>query len=183
MSVTRSRLDTVGLSGFGWRSLIKTEEEGSSFSQAVILDDEFNEIHQLKQFPFSSEYARSSVLVRTVSQDGETIGDLEVLVKGAPEFIRKLCHGETIPSNYSDRLESLSKEGYRILAMGRKLFPGWKPHKVMAMSREQLESDLEFVGFLIFKNNLKPESAQVIKPRFPIILPIFLTDVGDKIFF
>ena len=137
----------------------------------------------MKQFPFSSEYARSSVLVRTVSQDGETIGDLEVLVKGAPEFIRKLCHGETIPSNYSDRLESLSKEGYRILAMGRKLFPGWKPHKVMAMSREQLESDLEFVGFLIFKNNLKPESAQVIKPRFPIILPIFLTDVGDKIFF
>jgi len=62
--------------------MIKTEEEGSSFSQAVILDDENNEIHQLKQFPFSSEYARSSVLVRTVSQDGESIGDLEVLVKG-----------------------------------------------------------------------------------------------------
>ena len=61
---------------------IKTEEEGSSFSQAVILDDENNEIHQLKQFPFSSEYARSSVLVRTVSRDGESIGDLEVLVKG-----------------------------------------------------------------------------------------------------
>ena len=56
------------------------EEEGSSFSQAVILDDENNEIHQLKQFPFSSEYARSSVLVRTVSQG--SVGDLEVLVKG-----------------------------------------------------------------------------------------------------
>ena len=171
------------------------EEEGSSFSQAVILDDENNEIHQLKQFPFSSEYARSSVLVRTVSRDGGSVGDLEVLVKGrdsrttlfrlrlrcpglgmilvheslvkgAPEFIRKLCHGKTLPSNYLERLESLSKEGYRILAMGRKLFPGWKPHKVMAMSREQLESDLEFVGFIIFKNNLKPESKQVIQARF-----------------
>ena len=50
--------------------------------------------------------------------------------------------------------------------MGRKLFPGWKPHKVMGMSREQLESDLEFVGFIIFKNNLKPESKQVIQARF-----------------
>ena len=36
----------------------------------------------------------------------------------------------------------------------------------MAMSREQLESDLEFVGFIIFKNNLKPESKQVIQARF-----------------
>lgn len=88
------------------------------------------------------------------------------LVIGAPEFIRKLCYGKTLPSNYLERLESLSKEGYRILAMGRKLFPGWKPHKVMAMSREQLESDLEFVGFIIFKNNLKPESKQVIQARF-----------------
>ena len=61
---------------------MKMEEEGSSFSQAVILDDENNEIHQLKQFPFSSEYARSSVLVRTVSRDGGSVGDLEVLVKG-----------------------------------------------------------------------------------------------------
>ena len=90
----------------------------------------------------------------------------ESLIIGAPEFIRKLCHGKTLPSNYLERLESLSKEGYRILAMGRKLFPGWKPHKVMTMSREQLESDLEFVGFIIFKNNLKPESKQVIQARF-----------------
>ena len=36
----------------------------------------------------------------------------------------------------------------------------------MTMSREQLESDLEFVGFIIFKNNLKPESKQVIQARF-----------------
>ena len=33
----------------------------------------------------------------------------------------------------------------------------------MELPRDQIESNLQFIGFIIFKNNLKPSSAEVIQ--------------------
>ena len=87
-----------------------------------------------------------------------------VLTKGAPEKLEELCLPSSLPSDFTSKLVELARAGYRVVALaGRELQPNINLLKVHKMTREDAESGLNFLGFLVMQNTLKPESAGVIE--------------------
>ena len=54
--------------------------------------------------------------------------------------------------------------GYRVIALSvRHLAPNFNLLKVQRMEAADAEKDVDFLGFVVLENRLKPESAPVIK--------------------
>ena len=54
--------------------------------------------------------------------------------------------------------------GYRVIALSvRHLAPSFNLLKVQRMETSDAEKDVDFLGFVVLENRLKPESAPVIK--------------------
>lgn len=115
------------------------------------------ELGVLKQFEFVSQLRRASVIVR---QFGAKYGD--IYVKGAPECMKDICKAESFPSDYEDLLSFYTHRGFRVIAVATKRIPKLSWMKVQKMKREEAESELEFLGFIIFENKLKPSTAGII---------------------
>ena len=65
--------------------------------------------------------------------------------------------------DYEDLLSYYTHRGFRVIACATKHIDtlGWK--EVQQMTRHEAESDLEFLGFIIFENKLKPTTTEVIE--------------------
>ncbi|CAH2318429.1 cation-transporting ATPase 13A2 isoform X2 [Pelobates cultripes] len=112
----------------------------------------------LQRFPFSSSLQRMSVITKL---PGSLHCDL--YLKGAPEMVASLCRNETVPPDFSAMLRQYTQDGYRVLAFGYKTLPSINSFEdAQAMARESAERELTFLGFLVMKNVLKPETAPVI---------------------
>lgn len=107
----------------------------------------------LKRFSFSSALKRMSVVC--VATDGRT----QVLTKGAPEVIRNMLID--VPEWYDATYEKFASNGDRVLALAMKQLKS-TPGNLKNYSREIAESDLKFVGFLLFSCPLKADSTQAI---------------------
>ncbi|KAI1355041.1 hypothetical protein F5Y01DRAFT_272143 [Xylaria sp. FL0043] len=116
------------------------------------------ELGILRSFEFVSQLRRASVIVRGFGQQS---GD--VYVKGAPECMRDICRPESFPTDYDELLSYYTHKGYRVIACATKHMKKLSWVKSQKMTREQVEADLEFVGFIIFENKLKPTTAAVLK--------------------
>lgn len=79
----------------------------------------------------------------------------KIIVKGSPEMLEELC--KSVPSDFKQVLDSLTNQGYRVIAFGQ------KPIEDADQDREVLEKDLEFLGLLVMINNLKEVSAATIQ--------------------
>jgi Mg2+-importing ATPase len=93
----------------------------------------------ITQLPFDFERKRDSLVVASE-------GTVELITKGAPEAILAVCtmtEAEKITAQ--DLFTELSSEGFRVLAIATKVFPGDK--KDYAVSDE---SALIFLGFVAF---------------------------------
>ncbi|CAG8392173.1 unnamed protein product [Penicillium salamii] len=115
------------------------------------------ELGVLRSFEFVSQLRRASVVVRQYGDNGASF-----FVKGAPESIKDICLPGSLPSDYEDLLSYYTHKGYRVIACATKYERKLSWTKVQKMSREDAESDLEFLGFIIFENKLKPSTAGVI---------------------
>lgn len=83
-------------------------------------------------------------------------------VKGAPEIIKNML--SSIPDNYDSTYLSLSRRGARVLALGYRKLPGpLSSQDLRELTREELEKNLIFAGFVIISCPLKPDSKAVIK--------------------
>uniref|UniRef100_A0A4W3IJR9 ATPase 13A3 n=1 Tax=Callorhinchus milii TaxID=7868 RepID=A0A4W3IJR9_CALMI len=117
------------------------------------------EIGIVRQFPFSSALQRMSVVARVLGEKR-----MDVYVKGAPETIADLCKVETVPKHFSKILEDYTKQGFRVIALAhRKLESKLTWHKVQTVSRDIIESNLEFLGLIIMQNKQKPETPGVLE--------------------
>jgi cation-transporting ATPase 13A2 len=112
----------------------------------------------LKSFEFVSHLRRASVVVR---QFGSKSGS--IYVKGAPEVMKDICRPDTFPTDYEELLAFYTHRGFRVIACATKTIPKLNWLKTQKMRREEAESELDFVGFIIFENKLKPSSAPVIE--------------------
>ncbi len=130
----------------------------------------------LKSFEFVSQLRRASVIVRTFGRQG---GD--IYVKGAPESMRDICIPETgicshprstrsyqsniliVPENYEETLSYYTHKGYRVIACATKHIERLPWVRSQKMKRHEVEADLEFVGFIVFENKLKPTTEAVLK--------------------
>ncbi|KAJ5501698.1 ATPase P-type K/Mg/Cd/Cu/Zn/Na/Ca/Na/H-transporter [Penicillium expansum] len=115
------------------------------------------ELGVLRSFEFVSNLRRASVVVRKFGDNGANF-----FVKGAPESIKDICIPGTLPSDYEDLLNYYTHKGYRVIACASKYERKLSWMKVQKMSRTDAESNLEFLGFIIFENKLKPSTAGVI---------------------
>ncbi|KAF2005497.1 hypothetical protein P154DRAFT_616294 [Amniculicola lignicola CBS 123094] len=116
------------------------------------------ELGVLKQFEFVSQLRRASVIVR---QFGSKSG--QIYVKGAPECMKDICKPNSFPTDYEDLLHYYTHRGFRVIACASKTIDKLNWLKVQKMRREEAESELDFVGFIIFENKLKPSTTGVIE--------------------
>ncbi|NXB46669.1 AT134 ATPase, partial [Leucopsar rothschildi] len=109
----------------------------------------------LHQFPFSSALQRMSVIAQEIG------GDPQAFIKGAPEIVAMLCRAETVPSNFESKLLLYTAQGLRVIGLACKSLQGGK--LPAALTREEVESDLTFLGLLIMENRLKRETKPVLE--------------------
>jgi len=77
--------------------------------------NEIIEIGIIQQYQFSSSLQRMSVIVRASGSD-----DFRAYTKGSPEMIINLSKTETVPKDISLILNRFTRQGFRVIAMGRR---------------------------------------------------------------
>lgn len=118
-----------------------------------------HDIGIVREFSFTSSLQRMAVITRKISDK-----HFNVYCKGSPEMIATLCRPETIPIDFNEKLNYYAQQGYRIIAMAYKSLDRKLTYpKVQRISRDKVESELEFLGFVILENRLKPNSEKVIQ--------------------
>ncbi|KAI0644110.1 endoplasmic reticulum Ca-transporting P-type ATPase [Trametes meyenii] len=108
-----------------------------------------------RRFQFSSALKRMS----TVSSlpNGRCI----VAAKGAPETIKRFL--ASVPPQYDETYKWYTRRGSRVLALGIKETDSMTIDKINKLPRDQVESDLQFAGFLVFHCPLKPDAIEALK--------------------
>ncbi|XP_064642626.1 polyamine-transporting ATPase 13A3-like isoform X2 [Lineus longissimus] len=112
----------------------------------------------IRQFTFSSQLQRMSVIVRQLGAD-----HMEIFAKGAPEKIAGLCMKETVPEDFHEVLHRYTMQGFRVIATAFKPLQqniSWA--QVQRIKRDKVESELRFLGLVIMQNALKPQTTPVI---------------------
>lgn len=112
----------------------------------------------LKRFDFSSALQRMSVLVKEVGMKG-----MVVYSKGSPEMLKTLCDKNSLPNDYDKVLLDFAKLGYRVLAIAYNPIQEYSIDEIKQLSRDDVEKDLTFLGFIIMENKLKMQTKGVIK--------------------
>jgi cation-transporting ATPase 13A1 len=111
------------------------------------------------RFAFSSRLKRMTTLVTDDGSDGA----LYALCKGAPETIREYLSNDSMPANYDEIYRFHMSRGRRVLAMAfREIGSVQKIQSFKNASRESIEKDLTFTGFLVLDCPLKADSKGVI---------------------
>lgn len=153
--------DPLDVEMFQCTEWILDEENTTEFiAQRMYPKDASSEyrLSLLRRFDFTSQLMRASSIVM-YDIDNTYRG----FVKGAPEKLKELCKEHTIPANFDAVNEFYTKNGYRVIALGTKVLEGMTEAAAHKCERETVESDLEFIGFLVMENKLKPETSAVIK--------------------
>jgi len=114
-------------------------------------------IHPVKKYMFESALKRMSVLCK-VSESSKIA--YRVLSKGAPEVLKNYM--KNVPADYDAQYLKYVKDGARVLALAQKTIPAINQGQLQAYKREDAESDLEFVGFIIAECPLKEDTAKII---------------------
>ena len=116
-----------------------------------------NELKIIRSFPFEASLKRQSVLIRDVIEDS-----YEFYTKGAPEVIKESCLPASVPEDFDDLLGHYARHGQRVVACAYRRVTE-DVERLLQMPREEIESELIFLGFIVFENKLKEESPVAIK--------------------
>ena len=134
----------------------------SSLQTGTIVRDKSGEqLAIVRHFEFDHHRMTQSVVVQVGSdQDQATYF---AIAKGSGESVQRLCLPNTVPSNFAEELLHSARAGiYQISVAYKALPPDTDRATIANMSREVLESDLDFLGVLDFQNILRPETQEVI---------------------
>ncbi|RKP21240.1 hypothetical protein ROZALSC1DRAFT_27340 [Rozella allomycis CSF55] len=107
----------------------------------------------LKIHEFIASLRRTSVIVQRKDSN-----DLKVYVKGAPESLRGLCV-DLKKDLFDSQLKIYTSLGYRVIAVAYKNINQDENYN----DRQLIENNLNFLGFIIMANKIKPESFSVLK--------------------
>ncbi|CCH60603.1 hypothetical protein TBLA_0D00950 [Henningerozyma blattae CBS 6284] len=118
-----------------------------------IENDPHNYLGIIKTFEFLSELRYMSVIVKPSCSDSYW-----AFTKGAPEVMYDICDRSTIPTDYEDMLQLYTHNGYRVIACAGKRLQKNTWLYTQKVKREEVESNLEFLGFIVFENKLKEAS-------------------------
>ncbi|XP_069071492.1 probable cation-transporting ATPase 13A4 [Pleurodeles waltl] len=89
-------------------------------------------------------------------------------------------YGAGVPLNFLSTLEHYTLQGFRVIGLAYKTMPAKSDFGVDTFTREQVESDLEFLGLLVMENKVKPETKPALQElRNAQIRSIMIT--GDNL--
>ncbi|EED19417.1 cation transporting ATPase, putative [Talaromyces stipitatus ATCC 10500] len=120
-----------------------------------------------RRFQFSSALKRQSSIAHVTTTDkssGRKHKATFVGVKGAPETIRTmLVH---TPPEYEETFKYFTRNGARVLALAYKYLSkdaDFGQGRINNYSREDIESDLHFAGFLVLQCPLKEDAIKAVR--------------------
>ncbi|KAH3667741.1 hypothetical protein WICMUC_005273 [Wickerhamomyces mucosus] len=131
------------------------ENMGISPSVVYPKDNKSKLVGIVRSFEFVSHLRRMSVVIKSEDQ-------FSVFTKGAPEVIRGICDSKSFPPNYENLLHHYTHSGYRVIACAGKKLKKNSWLFSQKISRDDAESHLEFLGFIIFENRLKLSTTDVL---------------------
>ncbi|CAO3599020.1 unnamed protein product [Absidia cylindrospora] len=118
-------------------------------------------VHVIRRFEFVHARASQSVAVH----DPRT-NHVHVFLKGSFERIKSLSTKASVPADYDQTAAMRAKEGCYVLAMSHRdlgvLGQDVTMDDIKTMSRDDLEKDCSFIGFVLFRNMLKHDTADAI---------------------
>ncbi|XP_003783912.1 cation-transporting ATPase 13A2 [Otolemur garnettii] len=113
----------------------------------------------LRRFPFSSALQRMDVVVAWPGA-----AQPEAYVKGSPELVAGLCKPDTVPTDFTQTLQSYTAAGYRVVALAGKVLPITPSlEAAQQLTRDTVEQELSLLGLLVMRNLLKPQTTPVIQ--------------------
>lgn len=124
-----------------------------------------------KRFDFDSQLFRMS----TIAKSNVTQDDFYIYTKGSPETMFKIFNPSTVPEDFEETLKEYASLGFRILAIGSRRLK----EAELKMERAEVECDLEFDGFEVFENRLKPETKEAIRSLQDASIPSVMI-TGDN---
>ncbi|KAI9715040.1 MAG: hypothetical protein M1828_001076 [Chrysothrix sp. TS-e1954] len=156
-------MEKATLKALGWtlneKDTLASKSTASSSDPAVV---------QIKRrFQFSSALKRQSSVATvqvTSRQTSKRTKASFVGVKGAPETIRNML--VEVPPNYEETFKYFTRNGSRVLALGYKYLSQdgeLGQNRVNNLKREEVESKLNFAGFLILQCPLKEDAMKAVR--------------------
>ncbi|RKP06678.1 hypothetical protein THASP1DRAFT_31503, partial [Thamnocephalis sphaerospora] len=140
----------------GWE--IRTGEQTDYLDTLVPIDQpDTPRVHVVKRFEFVHARASMSVAVLN-SADGH----VHVYMKGSFERVRDSCVPATLPADYDLRAAQYAAEGCYVLAIAHRDLGPVALEELRHLTRDDLERNCEFVGLLLFKNQLKHDTTDAI---------------------
>lgn len=121
-------------------------------------NDPHNFLGIVRSFEFLSKLRRMSVIVKPSSDNV-----FWAFTKGAPEVISEICNKSTLPKNYDELLHHYTRTGYRVIACAGKTLPKRTWLYSQKVTREEVETNLEFLGFIIFENKVKDATSKTLQ--------------------
>ncbi|KAL1412859.1 hypothetical protein Q8F55_000608 [Vanrija albida] len=109
------------------------------------------ELGVIRSYDFVSALRRMTVIVKRLKSSS-----MEIYCKGAPEVMPDICDPDSFPTDYDDMLSYYTRNGFRVIAIAGKSVEGLTWLKAQRMRREVAEHNLQFLGFIVFENKLKP---------------------------
>ena len=146
--------------------LINEEEEDSNFKNHY-------EIGIVKHFENLPKYQRMSVIVKNLNEK-----NYKLFVKGSPEVIKELCKSNSLPENYDQIINNNIKVGNQVIALAYS-YKNLNFKNIDNIDRDQFETNLKFLGFIIIKNKIKENSSFVIQKLKKQKYKIFLSTYKD----
>lgn len=100
----------------------------------------------------------------------------------SPTFLRSqtLTDPISVPDDYEEMLSYYTRHGFRVIALAGKSMPGLTWIKAQRLKREVVESDLRFLGLIIFENKLKPGTTPAIATLRSAHIPTRMV-TGDNV--
>ncbi|KAJ2310112.1 hypothetical protein IWW54_003368 [Coemansia sp. RSA 2705] len=139
----------------GWR--IQARRGDAHSLDTLTSPDGRTTAHVVRRFEF--EHARQSMAVAV--QDAGT-GHVHVFVKGSFERIGQLARAGSVPADYDATAAAWARRGCYVLALAHRDLGAADLGDVGRMTRAQLEAGCDLASLLLFRNNLKEDTAQAI---------------------
>eukprot|EP00567_Pseudictyota_dubia_P008388 CAMPEP_0197440774 /NCGR_PEP_ID=MMETSP1175-20131217/7191_1 /TAXON_ID=1003142 /ORGANISM="Triceratium dubium, Strain CCMP147" /LENGTH=1386 /DNA_ID=CAMNT_0042970943 /DNA_START=120 /DNA_END=4280 /DNA_ORIENTATION=+ len=111
-----------------------------------------------KRFEFDHNRMTQSVVVTDI----ET-GRMYAFVKGSAEAMKRLCTKESLPTDFDERAKSSAAAGIYQITLAMREVTQANPDDCASIPRDEIESNLNFLGFLNFKNQLREETNSVLQ--------------------
>ncbi|KAL3660743.1 hypothetical protein V7S43_014147 [Phytophthora oleae] len=140
----------------GWE-LVEKEGEQPCVRSKV---DPGLELEFVKRYDFDHHRMSMSVVVRNRKS-----GKYYVFCKGSYERMQQLSTPESVPADYKSVADRLAKDGCYVLGLSYRELPSdWTHEQVVkfANNREAVDESLSLLGLILFRNELKDDTADAI---------------------